>query len=121
MRGEWEKLRSVCVVEAIREIGTQTSTERRYYLSSLPPEAALLAHAVRAHWGIENSLHWVLDVALSEDQCRVRTGHAATNLAILRHLALNLLRRDATKKRGIRCKQKIAGWNHRYLLALLKS
>ena len=121
MRGEWEKLRSVCVVEATREIGAHTSTERRYYLSSLPPEAALLARAVRAHWGIENSLHWVLDVALCEDQCRVRTGHAATNLATLRHLALNLLRRDSTKKRGIRCKQKIAGWNHRYLLSLLKS
>ena len=121
VRGAWEKLRSVCIVEATREIGAQKSTERRYYLSSLPPEAVLLAHAVRAHWGIENSLHWVLDVALNEDQCRVRTGHAARNLATLRHLALNLLRRDSTKKRGIRCKQKIAGWNHRYLLTLLKS
>ncbi len=68
---------------------------------------------------MENSLHWVLDVALREDDCRVRTGHAATNLATLRHLALNLLRKDTTKKRGIRTKQKIAAWDHRYLVKLL--
>jgi predicted transposase YbfD/YdcC len=72
-----------------------------------------LARAIRRHRGIENSLHWVLDVAMNEDQCRVRTGHAATNLATLRHLALNLLRQDTTKKRGIRTKQKIAAWDHR--------
>ena len=67
-------------------------------LSSLPPHAPELARAIRGHWGIENSLHWVLDVALREDQCRVRTGHAATNLATLRQLAFNLLRQDTTKK-----------------------
>ena len=78
-----------------------------------------MARAIRGHWGIENSLHWVLDVALREDDCRVRTGHAATNLATLRHMALNLLRQDTTKKRGIRTKQKIAAWDHRYLLKLL--
>ena len=118
-RSQWAALRSVAVVEAERTIGKQTTRERRYYLSSLPPEAPELARAIRGHWGIENSLHWVLDVALREDDCRVRTGHAATNLATLRHLALNLLRKDTTKKRGIRTKQKIAGWDHRYLLKLL--
>ena len=119
VRGQWAALRSVAVVEAERSIGEHTTRERRYYLSSLPPDAPELARAIRGHWGIENSLHWVLDVAMNEDQCRVRTGHAATNLATLRHLALNLLRQDTTKKRGIRTKQKIAAWDHRYLLKLL--
>ena len=77
------------------------------------PRRAGLARAIRGHWGIENSLHWVLDVALKEDQCRECTGHAATNLA------LNLLRQDTTKKRAVRTKQKIATWDHRYLLKLL--
>jgi predicted transposase YbfD/YdcC len=111
--GQWAALRSVAVGEAERTVGAKTTHERRYYLSSLPPEAPALARAIRRHWGIENSLHWVLDVAMNEDQCRVRTGHAATNLATLRHLALNLLRQDTTKKRGIRTKQKIAAWDHR--------
>jgi predicted transposase YbfD/YdcC len=118
-RGKWTALRSVAVVEAERTLGDQTTRERRYYLSSLPAHAPDLARAIRGHWGIENSLHWVLDVALREDDCRVRTGHAAANLATLRHLALNLLRQDTTKKRGVRTKQKIAGWDHRYLLKLL--
>lgn len=119
VRGQWAALRSVAVVEAERTLGEKTTRERRNYLSSLPPEAPALARAIRGHWGIENSLHWVLDVAMNEDQCRVRTGHAATNLATLRHLALNLLRQDTTKKRGVRTKQKIAAWDHRYLLKLL--
>ena len=119
---------SSSVVEAERTLGAKTpfdcaqgtrTRERRYYLSSLPPDAPALARAIRGHWGIENSLHWVLDVAMNEDQCRVRTGHAATNLATLRHLALNLLRQDTSKKRGVRTKQKIAAWDHRYLLKLL--
>jgi predicted transposase YbfD/YdcC len=119
VRDQWAALRSVAVVEAERTLGAQTTRERRYYLSSLPPDAPTLARAIRGHWGIENSLHWVLDVALREDECRARTGHAATNLATLRHLALNLLRQDTTKKRGVRTKQKIAAWDHRYLLKLL--
>ena len=118
-RAKWTALRSVAVVEATRELGGRITRERRYYLSSLPPHAPELARAIRGHWGIENSLHWVLDVALREDDCRVRTGHAAANLATLRHMALNLLRQDTTKKRGIRTKQKIAAWDHRYLLKLL--
>ena len=119
VRAQWAALRSVAVVEAERTLGAHPTRERRYDLSSLPPDAPALARAIRGHWGIENSLHWVLDVAMNEDQCRVRTGHAAANLATLRHLALNLLRKDTTKKRGIRTKQKIAAWDHRYLLKLL--
>ena len=78
-----------------------------------------LARAIRRHWGASNTLHWVLDVALREDECRVCIGHAAINLATLRHMALNLLRQDITKKRGIRAKQKIAAWDHRCLIKLL--
>jgi predicted transposase YbfD/YdcC len=118
-RDQWENLHSIGLVEATRQIGEQTTTERRYYLSSLPADAPRFARAVRTHWGIENSLHWTLDVALQEDQCRVRTGYAAQNLAALRAMTLNLLKRDTQKKRGIRGKQKIAGWDHSYLLSLL--
>jgi predicted transposase YbfD/YdcC len=120
-RSEWEGLRSVGVVEGQRWINGAVTVQRRYYLTSLPADAATFARAVRGHWGVENQLHWVLDVALNEDQSRVRSGHAAQNLAALRKLALNLLRRDTQLQRGIRGKQKNAGWDHRYLLSLLKS
>jgi len=116
---KWKGLRSVGVVEAVREIKGQTSTERRYYLSSLPCDISRFATAVRGHWGVENQVHWHMDVSFGEDQSRARTGYAAENLATLRRLALNLLKRDITKKRGIRGKQRIAGWDHGYLLHLL--
>jgi predicted transposase YbfD/YdcC len=118
-RAKWPGLQSVGMVEAIREAGGQTSVERRYYLSSLPLGVETFARAVRSHWGVENKLHWVLDVWFREDQSRARTGHAAENLATLRRLALNLLKREKTKKRGIKGKQLNAGWDHAYLLRLL--
>jgi predicted transposase YbfD/YdcC len=118
-RDLWEGLRSVGVVEAEREIQGQIQRERRYFLSSLTINPERFARAVRGHWGIENALHWVLDVQFGEDQSRARTGHAAENLAALRRFALNLLKRETTKKRGIKGKQKHAGWNHDYLLRLL--
>jgi predicted transposase YbfD/YdcC len=118
-RGQWEGLRSVGLVEAIREVNGQRTVERRYYLTSLPLDVTTFARAVRGHWGIENKLHWVLDVCFREDQSRARAGHAAENLATLRRLALNLLKREPTKKRGIKGKQLNAGWNHAYLLKLL--
>ena len=93
--------------------------ERRYYLSSLGVDVEKFARAVRGHWAIENSLHWVLDVQCGEDRSRARVGHAAVNLATLRRLALNLLKQDRTKKRGIKGKQLNASWDHRYLLRLL--
>lgn len=116
---KWEGLRSVGVVEAIREIKGKISTERRYYLSSLSCGISRFAKAVRGHWGVENKVHWHMDVSFGEDQSRARMGYAAENLATLRRLALNLLKRETTKKRGIRGKQKNAGWDHRYLLHLL--
>lgn len=118
-RAKWEGLRSVGMVEAIRDLGGQRTVERRYYLASLPLEVATFARAVRGHWGVENKLHWVLDVQMREDQSRARAGYAAENLATLRRLALNLLKREKTKRRGIRGKQLNASWDHAYLLRLL--
>jgi len=118
-RAQWEGLRSVGMVEAIRQIGGQRTVERRYYLTSLPLGAETFARAVRGHWGVENKLHWVLDVCFREDQSRARAGYAAENLATLRRLALNLLKREKTKKRGIKGKQLNASWDHAYLLRLL--
>jgi len=116
---QWEGLKTVGMVEAIREVDGKASVERRYYLSSLPVNIELFARAVRSHWGVENKLHWVMDVCFREDQSRARAGYAAENLATLRRLALNLLTREKTKKRGIRGKQLNAGWDHAYLLRLL--
>jgi predicted transposase YbfD/YdcC len=117
--GQWEGLRSVGVVESTREIDGEKTVERRYYLASLSLDVALFARAVRSHWGVENKVHWVMDVCFGEDQSRARTGHAAENLATLRRLALNLLKREKTKRRGIKGKQRNAGWDHAYLLRLL--
>jgi predicted transposase YbfD/YdcC len=118
-RLKWEGLKSVGMVESIREVDGKTTTERRYFLSSLPVNIETFARAVRSHWGIENKVHWIMDVCFREDQSRARTGYAAENLATLRRLALNLLKQEKTKKRGIRGKQLNAGWDHAYLLRLL--
>jgi predicted transposase YbfD/YdcC len=119
-RPKWEGLRTVGVVESVRqEGGAAPTTERRYYLNSLGPGVERFARAVRSHWGVENQVHWVLDVQMNEDQSRARTGHAPENLGTLRRLALNLLRRDQRKPRGIKGKRLSAAWNHDYLLQLL--
>ena len=117
---KWEGLRSVGMVESIREWEDKKTVERRYYLSSLSLGIDTFARAVRGHWGVENKVHWVMDVCFGEDQSRARAGYAAENLATLRRLALNLLRKEKTKKRGIRGKQLNAGWDHAYLLRLLE-
>ena len=117
--GAWPQLRSVAMVVAERRIGAESSRETRYYLSSLPGNAARVGAAVRGHWGIENRLHWVLDIAFREDESRVRQGHAGQNLAVLRRLALNLLRQEPTAKMGTKAKRLKAGWDHPYLLKLL--
>ena len=93
----------------------------RYYITSLPSNAGRILHVVRKHWSIENKLHWVLDVALNEDHCRVRKDQAPENLAVLRHIALNLLKQEKTAKGGIHAKQLQAAWNDDYLLKILTS
>jgi predicted transposase YbfD/YdcC len=118
-KAKWEGLRSVGLVESVRELGGKVTVERRYYLCSLKLDVATFARAVRGHWAVENKLHWVMDVCFREDQSRARQGYAAENLATLRRLALNLLKRENTKKRGIRGKQLNASWDHAYLLKLL--
>ncbi|MFL9998920.1 ISAs1 family transposase [Paraburkholderia sediminicola] len=102
-------LRSIVMVESTREIGEIDTAERRYYVSSLRAETAHIAHAVRVHWRIEDSPHWVLDVAFGEDQCRVRVDNAAQNFAILRRIALNLLKRDTQRHDGLYIRESALG------------
>ena len=118
-REQWAGLKTVGLVEATREMQGKQTVERRYYLSSLSLGVATFARAVRGHWSVENQLHWVLDVQMGEDDSRARAGYAAENLATLRRLALNLLKREKTKQRGVRGKQLNASWDHAYLLQLL--
>jgi len=117
--GKWEGLRSVGVVESLREIDGKVTQERRYYLSSLKLDVATFARAMRGHLGVENKLHWVMDVCFGEEQSRARAGYAAENLDTLRRLTLNLLKREKTKKRGIRGKMRNASRDHACLLTLL--
>jgi predicted transposase YbfD/YdcC len=117
--GRWPRLRSVVLIESTRRVGDSVTTEDRSYLTSLPADAAQLARLIRSHWGIENRLHWVLDVAFREDHRRVRDGHAPQNLAILRHFALNLLRRDRSVRGGVATRRLRAALNDRYLRSLL--
>jgi len=104
---------------AERRAGTEVSRETRYYISSLAASARTLHDAVRSHWGIENKVHWVLDLAFREDESRARSGHSAHNMAVLRHIALNLLRHETTARCGIKARRLKAGWDLPYLLKVL--
>lgn len=117
--GDWEGLCSIVMVESQRTLGSRTACTRRYYISSLPADAERIGKAIRGHWSIENQLHWSLDVSFNEDQCRVRKDHAPDNLAIVRHLALNLLQQETASKRGIKARRLKAGWDNEYLIKVL--
>ena len=117
--GNWAGLHSIAMVICTRIIDGKETQEVRFYISSLPSDAKRLLHVIRQHWAIENELHWVLDVALNEDHSRVRKDQAPENLAVLRHIALNLLKQEKSAKVGIHAKQLKAALNQDYLLKVL--
>jgi predicted transposase YbfD/YdcC len=117
---QWPGLGSVVQVQSIRDVDGKVSVEDRLYISSIKDrDAERMGQIIRGHWGIENQLHYVLDVSFDEDRSRIRRGHAAQNFGRIRRIALNLLRRDTSKKRGIKGKRLNAAWDHDYLLKLL--
>ena len=116
---EWKGLKTIGMVESERMVGEQKTVERRYYLSSLKADAKEFARSVREHWSIENQLHWSLDVSFREDQCRVRIQKAAENFALLRRMALHILKQDKTQNKSINRKRLLAAMNPDYLRLLL--
>jgi len=117
---QWPELKSFVVIDSERSIQDKTTRERRVYISSLAPEAQRIGQAVRAHWSIENRLHWCMDVIFQDDQMRARTGHAAHNLAVLKHITLNLIRLDPVKRKGgIKARRLIAATSDAYRAELL--
>ena len=116
---KWAGLKSLVMVKVERRIGQQHEVNIRYYISSLNARAADFLRITRGHWGIENGLHWELDIAFREDDSRVRKDQAPQNLAVLRHIALNLLKQEKTSKGGIKAKRLRCGWDEQYLLKVL--
>lgn len=121
VKREWKGFKSIVMLKSERRVGDKVSVDRRYFVTSLGGDdvARRVLRAVRAHWGIENRLHWVLDVVYGEDKSRVRTGNAAQNLSVLRQITLNLLRQSPDKKTSLRMKRKRAGWEMGYLEEIL--
>lgn len=119
-RVQWAGLTSIGMVEATRTVGGTTSTQQRYFASSLPVGAEALARAVRSHWGVENGLHWTLDVAFREDESRTRVDHAAANLSVVRRLATTLVKAETTAQGGVQTRRMRAAWDTGYLSRVLQ-
>ena len=107
------------MVRAERRVDGKCSVDTRYYISSLENNATVALHAARAHWGVENELHWELDIAFREDESRIRKEHAPENMAVVRHMALNLLKQETTAKVGLKAKRFKANCDRDYLLKVL--
>jgi predicted transposase YbfD/YdcC len=118
---DWPGLKSLVVVESTREVNGQKSVERHYYISSLGQRvrARRMAGYIRGHWSVENNLHWQLDISFNEDQRRIRKGYGAENFSRLCRIALNLLKRERSKKVGLAAKRKSCGWNNAYVLKVI--
>lgn len=119
LKARWSKLASVACIESTREIRGKIETEKRYVISSLPPDSRRILHAVRTHWGIENGLHWCLDVTFGEDASLIRLRNAAQNFSFLRRLALNLFRADKSRSISLPRKLKTAAYNPAHLATAL--
>ena len=119
--GKWEKLTSIGMVESVRVVDGKTSIETRYFISSLENNAQKLAEAIRSHWSIENSLHWVLDVAFKEDDSRIRKDNAPANFAVLRHIAVNIINQNKSRKLSVRSKRFLATLDQEYSNELLEA
>lgn len=117
----WSELKIIGMVECERTIKDKTTTEYRYYIGSIENNAQLFGNSVREHWGIENKLHWRLDMGFREDESRIRKGHSAENFAVMRHFAINLLKKDKQIKLGVKNKRLSAGWDDDYRASLLLS
>ena len=119
----WVGLKTIVKVESTRYMKSTGKEEKetRFYISSLLPDAQTIGKAIRSHWGIENSLHWTLDVSFGEDKSRKRDGYSAQNFSIINRIALNLLKNEQSKKRSVKGKRLDAGWNNDYLLRILKN
>lgn len=117
-RHDWPGLRGVVMVESTRQFNDKIEQETRFYITSLVWLASQLGPAIRSHWAIENSLHWVMDMIFRDDECRIRTDHAPANFTTLRHMALNLIRK-APGKDSLRLKRKVAAWDDDFLASLI--
>ncbi len=118
---EWRKLTSLIRIESERfiKVSGKTETQTRYYISSSNETAGYFQKSIRSHWGIENKLHWMLDVVFNEDKSRKRAGNAAQNFSLVTKIALRLLKNDQSSKRSVKTRRKRAGWNRDYLIKIL--
>lgn len=116
---QWPGLKTVVEIESTREFNNKIEHEKRYYISSLEGVAEDMLKAIRSHWAIENSLHYVLDVSFKDDESRIRKGNAPMNMGIIKHAALNMLRKNQRKRESIKGLRKVAGWNNERLSLII--